>query len=182
MDPLTVAPPNEADLLLRAGAGDRDAFRRLFELYAPRVRVFLVRGGVSADRADELVQDVFVDACKDLDRIRNREAVRSWLAICTIRRARRRLRRRRLRHMLGLDEPVDYEAVADRGATPPQRALLRRVYEVLDELPVEQRLAWTLRHIEGEPLEHVARLCGCSLATAKRRISEAGRRILARVS
>jgi RNA polymerase sigma-70 factor (ECF subfamily) len=38
---------------------------------------------------------------------------------------------------------------------------------------VEQRLAWTLRHIEGERLEDVAARCGCSLATAKRRIAAA---------
>jgi RNA polymerase sigma-70 factor (ECF subfamily) len=44
---------------------------------------------------------------------------------------------------------------------------------VLDRLPVNERLAWSLRHIEGEQLESVAVLCGCSLATAKRRIAAA---------
>jgi RNA polymerase sigma-70 factor (ECF subfamily) len=44
---------------------------------------------------------------------------------------------------------------------------------VLDELPAAERLAWTLRHVEGERLEQVARQCGCSLATAKRRIAAA---------
>jgi RNA polymerase sigma-70 factor (ECF subfamily) len=33
------------------------------------------------------------------------------------------------------------------------------------------RIAWTLRYVEREKLEEVARLCGCSLATAKRRIA-----------
>jgi RNA polymerase sigma-70 factor (ECF subfamily) len=42
-----------------------------------------------------------------------------------------------------------------------------------DDLPVEQRIAWTLRHLEGERLDAVARLCRCSLATAKRRIASA---------
>jgi RNA polymerase sigma-70 factor (ECF subfamily) len=48
--------------------------------------------------------------------------------------------------------------------------LLTRMYRALDGLPVNQRLAWSLRHIEGERLETVALLCHCSLATAKRRI------------
>jgi predicted RNA polymerase sigma factor len=50
---------------------------------------------------------------------------------------------------------------------------VRAVYRVLDELPVADRLAFTLHHIEGEKLEVVARLCRCSPATAKRRIARA---------
>ena len=58
-----------------------------------------------------------------------------------------------------------------------QRALLSRVYKILDGIPANERIAWSLRHIEGEPLESVASLAGCSLATAKRRIAAAAARI-----
>ncbi len=51
--------------------------------------------------------------------------------------------------------------------------LLKRVYAILEELSVNERLAWTLRYVEREQLDDVARLCGCSLATAKRRIAAA---------
>jgi RNA polymerase sigma-70 factor (ECF subfamily) len=34
-------------------------------------------------------------------------------------------------------------------------------------------VAWLLRHVEGERLQDVALACGCSLATAKRRIASA---------
>ena len=61
--------------------------------------------------------------------------------------------------------------------SPERRALLSRVYQVLDRIPVEQRLAWSLRYVEGEKLERVAEQCGCSLATAKRRIAAAHARI-----
>jgi RNA polymerase sigma-70 factor (ECF subfamily) len=47
---------------------------------------------------------------------------------------------------------------------------LGRVYTLLEHLPVDARIAWTLRQVEGEQLEAVAAICGCSLATAKRRI------------
>ena len=46
-------------------------------------------------------------------------------------------------------------------------------------MDVDQRLAWSLRYVEGEKLEQVAEHCGCSLATAKRRISAAHARIQA---
>lgn len=72
-----------------------------------------------------------------------------------------------------MDGPAGYDAIADESASPEQRALLQRVYRVLDGLPADQRIAWTLRYIEGEQLEAVAALSGCSLATAKRRIAAA---------
>ena len=84
---------------------------------------------------------------------------------------------RRLRALLGFDGDHSYEHVAAPGASPEHGALLARVYAALDALPVEQRLAWTLRHVEGEGLDEVARLCGCSLATVKRRITTAHERI-----
>jgi len=126
-----------------------------------------------SEEIEDLVQDVFMDACRDQGKIRNPDAVKGWLAVCTIRRARRRLRTRLVKRMLGLEQPADYDQIADPRASPARRALLSRVYKVLDGLPVEQRLAWTLRHMEGEDLDTVARLCGCSLATAKRRIAAA---------
>ena len=49
---------------------------------------------------------------------------------------------------------------------------------VLDAVTIEGRLAWTLRHVEGMTLPEVAQHCGCSLATAKRRISSVHQTIL----
>jgi DNA-directed RNA polymerase specialized sigma24 family protein len=44
---------------------------------------------------------------------------------------------------------------------------------LLDSLPAEARVAWSLRYIEGETMPRVAELCGCSLSTAKRRVGDA---------
>ena len=49
--------------------------------------------------------------------------------------------------------------------------LLTRIYRALDEIDPKSRIAWILRNVEGEQLEDVADACGCSLATAKRRIT-----------
>ena len=71
------------------------------------------------------------------------------------------------------DLPSYLELVDDSQTSPEDRALLVGLYRCLDRLPLEQRLAWVLRHVQGEQLEDVARLCSCSLATAKRRIAAA---------
>jgi len=149
----------------------------LFRRYAPYVAAVAHRLLGRDDDVDDTVQEVFLAAVRGLSRIRDPGAVKAWLARIAVRSARRRLRKRRLRAFFGLDEPAVYESVADGGASPDQKAILSRVYGVLDSMPANHRIAWSLRYVEGEPLETVATLSGCSLATAKRRIAAAAKTI-----
>lgn len=150
-----------------------DAFAELFQRYAPYVAAIGHRLLGRNDEVDDLVQDVFLAAHRGMHQVREPAAIKGWLATVAVRLSRRRLRARKLRALLHLDEPQEYTDVTDGGASPEQCALVASVYRVLDQLPVNNRLAWTLRYIEGEQLERVAELCGCSLATAKRRIKAA---------
>ncbi len=146
---------------------------QLFRRFAPYVaRIGLRLLGRESD-VDDLIQEVFFAAFKQRDQLRDPGAAKNWLATIAVRAARRQLRRRRLRQFVGLDSGVPPLELRDKGISPEKRALLSRIYELLDGMPVEQRLAWTLRYVEGEKLEQVADKCGCSLATAKRRISAA---------
>jgi RNA polymerase sigma-70 factor, ECF subfamily len=145
----------------------------LFKRFAPYVaRIGLRLLGRESD-VDDLIQEVFFAAFKQRGQLRDPGATKNWLATIAVRAARRQLRRRRLRQYVGLDTGVPSLELRDPGMSPEKRALLSRIYRILDRMPVDQRLAWTLRHVEGEKLEQVAARCGCSLATAKRRISAA---------
>jgi len=117
---------------------------------------------------------VFLAAVRGLGQLRDPALVRGWLAQVTVRTVAKRLRRRRLRAWLGLDAGGEPAAP---GASPEERALLGRVYRALDRVPVGERLAWCLRHVEGMKLDEVARAAGCSLATVKRRIAAAQARL-----
>jgi RNA polymerase sigma-70 factor (ECF subfamily) len=103
------------------------------------------------DEVEDLVQDVFLDAQKQIVTLRDPEALKGWLATITVRKSVRKLQRRKVH----------------------DKTLVRELYRLLDQLPAEERSAWVLRHVEGEKVERVAELCGCSLATAKRRIAAA---------
>lgn len=164
---ITPEPPDVPLALL-----DLDTLFRRYSSYVAAVAHRLLGRD---EEVDDTIQEVFLVAVRSLKSVRDPGAIRGWLARITVRTARQRLRKRRLRAFLGLDAPVVYENVADSGANGEDRALLARVYRVLDALPANQRIAWSLRYIEGEPLENVAALSGCSLATAKRRIAAAAR-------
>jgi RNA polymerase sigma-70 factor (ECF subfamily) len=128
--------------------------------------------GTDSD-VDDVVHDVFVAAVRGLEALRDPGALRGWLGAITVRLARRRLHARRFFSLFGLEPESDYGELAAPGAGPESRAAVAGLYRLLDTLPAAQRLAWVLRHVEGESLEEVARLCDCSLATAKRRIAAA---------
>lgn len=149
------------------------ALERLYDLYAPYVAAIGLRLLGRDSEIEDLVQDVFVEAAGSLQKLREPEAVRGWLATLSVRVARRRIRRRRLRSFIVGGNSADYSSLVDPGASPQERLLLTRCYEALDELPANQRLAWVLRNIEGESLAIVAERCECSLATAKRHLQRA---------
>jgi RNA polymerase sigma-70 factor, ECF subfamily len=157
-----------------ADAGDAPIeLAQFFERYAPYVARIGHRLLGRDDEVDDLIQDVFLAAHRGIRRLREVEAVKGWLATVAVRQCRRRLRARRARSFLHLDASPEYMNLADERASPEQRALLANVYRLLDRLPANQRIAWTLRYVEGEQLERIAQMCGCSLATAKRRIRAA---------
>jgi RNA polymerase sigma-70 factor (ECF subfamily) len=147
----------------------------LFDRYSTYVAAVAHRLLARDEEVDDTVQEVFLVAVRSLEALRNPSAAKAWLAGITVRVAKRRLQKRRWFALLGQDVAMNYETIADPGATPEQQMLLGRVYQVLDTLPTNVRLAWTLRHIQGEPLAQVAVLCCCSVSTAKRWVTTGNR-------
>lgn len=148
-----------------------EAYRR----FAPYVAAIGVRIIGRSEELDDLVQDVFVEATRGIASLAEPEAIKGWLARITVRTAVRRLRRGRLFRAfhLQLDDARGYDGLASADATPEQRAMIARVYTALDRLSAKDRVAWVLRHVQGETLEQAAELCACSLSTYQRRLRRA---------
>jgi RNA polymerase sigma-70 factor (ECF subfamily) len=169
--------PTDAELVGRVRRGDGAAFELLYRRHAGFAVNLAVRIQGTAADVEDVVHDAFIRAHQRLAELREVAAFRSWLGSIVVRLVRSRLRRRRLAGMLGLTapDPVDLDAVAAPDADPEARALLAQAYALLQTLPTDERIAWTLRHVERHRLGAVATLTGCSLATAKRRILRAER-------
>lgn len=122
---------------------------------------------------DDVVQDVFIEAQAGLKSLKEPQALKGWLATITVRRCTRKLKLRKFLTTVGLETSSEAPDVPSGQASPEHLMLLGRVYEALALVSAQERVAWTLRYIQGERLEAVSELCGCSLATAKRRIAAA---------
>ncbi len=167
----------DAALVARVAKHDAAAFELLYRRHAPFALNLAVRIQGSTQDVEDVVHDAFLRAHQRLAELRDVSAFRAWLGSIVVRLVRTRLRRRRLLNVLGLanPDPVELEAIASQDANPEARAELAQIYALLQTLPPDERIAWTLRHVERHRLEGVAELTGCSLATAKRRIARAQR-------
>ena len=61
-------------------------------------------------------------------------------------------------------------------AGPDLQEAARAVYRIFDRMPVDERIPFALRMLEGLDLEATAAACGMSLATVRRRLVRAERR------
>ncbi len=166
----------DSELIERLARGDRWAKEALYRRYVKLVwTTALHLVGNRAD-AQDVVQDTFVEALRDLPALRRHGALRPWLLRISVHQAHRRFRRRKLLRRLGLDRSIDdapLEALLHHGATAEQQLELAAVDRALQSASAGERCAWILRYVDGHSLEEVAGACGCSLATAKRRLSAA---------
>jgi RNA polymerase sigma-70 factor (ECF subfamily) len=167
---------SDAQIVRRLAEGDIWAKEALYRRYVRPVWTTAMRlMGNEAD-AEDVVQDTFIEAFKDLPRLKTLGSLRHWLLGIAVHQAHRRFRRRRVLRMLGLGDPVSdatFAQLVDPGASPEVHADLERVDRALLRVQVGERFAWILRYVEGNSLEETAVLCDCSLATVKRRIAKA---------
>jgi RNA polymerase sigma-70 factor (ECF subfamily) len=145
----------------------------LFDRYHEHVRRVLLHVlGPDAELAD-LVQEVFLTAMHSIERLADPDAVRGWLGSIAVFTARARMRQRtrwRIFQLLPTDELPEVE----HEPTPPEvDEALRATYRVLSRMPVEERIVFSLRFIDGMELTEIARSSEISLSTVKRRLTKA---------
>ena len=169
--------PDDDKLVARARRSDVLAFEALYRRHSGFAFNLAVRIQGTASDVEDIVHDAFLKANERLSELRDGSAFRAWLGSIVVRLVRTRLRRRRLLGSLGLasPEPIELDAIASPSADPESRVLLAQIYSLLQTLPADDRIAWTLRYVDHHRLETVASLVDCSLATAKRRILRAQR-------
>jgi RNA polymerase sigma-70 factor (ECF subfamily) len=168
----------DAQLVALGAAGDVRALEFLYRRHAPFAINLATRIEGSPRDVEDIVHDAFLRAFERLRDLTDRAAFRGWLGAIVVHAVRSRMRRGKLLNLLGLgraSEPVDLDALTSPDASPHVRAQLAQIYALLGTLPADDRIAWTLRAIEGHELEAVANLTRCSLATVKRRIARAQR-------
>ena len=166
----------DRELLLRSQNGDQESFRRLVEMYTPRV-YGLVRNLVrSQTEAEDVTQEVFFKVYRKLDTFREDSAFYTWLYRVAVNAATDWLKKKRQDRAIQLDD-FGAMSLADDADGPDQNVrtkdLRKEVRMAMGELPEKFRTILVLRELEGLQYEEISAVLQISKGTVESRIFRA---------
>jgi RNA polymerase sigma-70 factor (ECF subfamily) len=173
-----------AAVLARARQGDSDAFRALVEQHSRSVFRLAFRMTGNEQDAEDVVQESFLRAYRQLGRFESRANFGTWLyrivSNCSVDLMRSKQARHDQVRGDSLDEGTMELPAAD--VPGPERMaqsaeIDRRVQDALQELSPLERAAFTLRHYEGRTIDEICSTLGLGTSAAKHSVFRAVKKL-----
>ena len=174
-----------AAALARARQGDSEAFRALVELHAKAAFSLAYRLTGDERDAEDVVQESFIRAYRQLGRFESRSNFGTWLHRIVVNCSMDALRSRHARREERAVEPsADLAVVVPSGGPSPERLarsqeIRRRVEASMDMLTPQERAAFTLRHWEGRSIDDIGKALGLQTSAAKHAVFRAVKKVRA---
>lgn len=164
--------------------GEERAFQVLVERYQTRLLNFIYRTIGDRERAEDLVQEVFIRVYRHLHRFDRAKKFSTWVYTIASNLAKNELRNRSRSPLVFFqtirknwqddDRPLQFE---DRVSRPDDLYRKRHLRELVENsvarLPEHHRQVFILRELEGKSYEEIAEITGCNLGTVKSRLNRA---------
>jgi RNA polymerase sigma-70 factor (ECF subfamily) len=175
---------NDAQDVTLAQAGDETAFRRLVERHGRGVFQLAFRLTDSEPDAEDVVQEAFLKAYRELKRFEARSSFKTWVHRITVNCAYDLLRQRPRHKAESLDAAGGenapgggIEPEAEVSSSPDRLAfgaeVQSRVRTAMELLTPTERTAFVLRHFEGRSLEEIGGTLGLRTGATKHSIFRA---------
>ncbi len=165
--------------------GEERAFTELVERYQTRLLNFIYRTIGDRDRAEDLVQEVFIRVYRHIHRFDRSKKFSTWAYTIASNLAKNELRNRSRNPLVlfqamrgqgdeGEERPIEFEDATTRPDDMyRQRHLQELVEGTVSKLPEHHREVFVLREIEGKSYEEIAEITHCNLGTVKSRLNRA---------
>jgi len=175
--------------VIRAQSGDGDAFRMLVERHSRSVFRLAYRMTGNEQDAEDVVQETFLRAYKQLSHYESRSSFSTWLyriasnySLDLIRMRKRHEQKRET----GTEEGRDVLDTVPATAPGQDRLVFsnqvsERVSAAMNELSDLERSAFVLRHFEGLSIEEIGGMLGTSLNATKHSIFRAVQKLRKRL-
>jgi len=168
----------DLDLVDRIRNGDLAAFEDVYRRHGPRLFNVALRLVNNPADAEEVLQEVFLQAYRKLSGFRGEASFGTWLHRLAVNACLDRLRSRAARES-GRTEVLDADAVpADRGRPAAELAVSRMDLErAIAQLPEGYRAVFVLHDVEGFDHQEVGSILGVSEGTSKSQVHKARLRL-----
>lgn len=174
---------DDAAAVAKAAGGDEDAFRALVERHSRSVFRLAYRMTGSAEDAEDVVQETFVRAYKQLAKFESRANFSTWLYRIGFNCSIDHLRSRDDRETRQTPEVLDRLAPAATGPTSEDLVFAgqigTRVQQALNGLSEQERAAFLMRHYHGCSIEEICGALGLKTNAAKHSIFRAVKKMRA---
>jgi RNA polymerase sigma-70 factor (ECF subfamily) len=187
------APQEDPDLTLvqRTQAGDRAAFRALFDKYHQRVFAVSLAVVKNPQDAHDIVQEAFVRVHRHLGSFQGNSSFYTWLYRITMNLSIDHHRRKKTARQVDYDDRIlrdDAEAEGDDKVAPgftgsdparvhAQKELAKRMQEALATLPAYHQEVIVLREVDGLSYEEIAKIMKVPKGTIMSRLFHARRKM-----
>jgi RNA polymerase sigma-70 factor (ECF subfamily) len=173
-------PQDEAELIAKAGAGDRAAFRVLYLRHREVVSRLVFRMLSASRDQDDVVQEVFFQVYRSLKDFRGQSKFTTWLHRVTVNVV--LMHRRAARSRPSYTEEAHPDTTPDDESVAPdvdtdRRERVRAFARIVDRLAEKKRDVFVLHELEGVSPVEIAEIVGAPVLTVRTRLFYARREI-----
>ncbi|HEX4030154.1 MAG TPA: RNA polymerase sigma factor [Terracidiphilus sp.] len=177
--PANPPDPGEAQVLLRAQAGDHHAFAQLYSIHKRRIYSLCLRMVGNIAEAEDLTQEAFLQLHRKIATFRGDSAFSTWLHRLAINVVLMQLRKKGL-SLISLDEAMEPapEDGPGRSFGAPDLTLSGAIDRLaleraVADLPAGYRLIFILHDVEGFEHNEIASMLDCSIGNSKSQLHKA---------
>ncbi len=173
---------NDQIIIERVQRGDKQAYNLLVRKYQSKVLSLISRFVKNQADAADVAQEAFIKAYRALPNFRGESAFYTWLYRISVNTAKNYLAaqgRKAPANEVDAGEAEYYDGSdAMREFASPERLMLsgeikKVIFDTLETLPGELKMALTLRELEGMSYEDIANIMECPVGTVRSRIFRA---------
>src|SRR5215467_7916382 len=177
---------SDAAVVAQVLAGDRDAFRLLVERHTRSIYGVVYRMTGNQQDAEEILQETFLRAYKSLHRFELRSSFSTWLYRIAVNRSLDFLKAKKMTDAYQItDNPQseeEHEIQIPASDPGPDRLLLsaearQKIATAIGLLSPAERVAFTMRHMEGKSIEEISKALNVRTSAAKNSIFRAVQKI-----
>jgi RNA polymerase sigma factor (sigma-70 family) len=171
----------EAELIARCRKGDIKSYELLYNRYSRAMYHTCMRVVLYAGDAEDILQEAFMDAFVNLDKLKNADAFGGWLKRIVINKSINHVKRNQKSWLeiedadltnLSEEQTIDESEFGEK---------LQAITEAMESLPERYRMVINLHIFEQMDFEEIAALLGASSSTIRVQYMRGKQKIINRV-